>query len=49
MEVKAKAKFIRMSPIKMRLVTNLIKKLPVDKALDQLQFINKLAAGPVAK
>lgn len=49
MEVKAKAKFIRMSPIKMRLVTNLIKKLPVDKALDQLHFINKLAARPVAK
>jgi large subunit ribosomal protein L22 len=49
MEVKAKAKFIRTSPIKMLLVTNLIKKLPVDKALDQLQFINKLAAKPVAK
>ena len=49
MEVKAKVKFIRMSPIKMRLVTNLIKKMPVAKALDQLQFINKLAARPVAK
>lgn len=49
MEVKAKVKFIRMSPIKMRLVANLIKKLPVDKALDQLQFINKLAARPIAK
>ncbi|KKR91659.1 MAG: 50S ribosomal protein L22 [Parcubacteria group bacterium GW2011_GWC2_42_12] len=49
MEVKAKVKFIRMSPIKMRLVANLIKKLPVDKALDQLQFVNKLAARPIAK
>jgi len=49
MEVKAKIKFIRMSPTKIRLVANLIKKMPVDQALDQLQFINKLAARPVAK
>jgi len=47
MEVKAKAKFIRMSSTKMRLVANLIKKMPVNKALDQLQFINKLAARPI--
>lgn len=49
MEVKAKAKFIRMSPTKIRLVANLVQKMPVAKALDQLRFINKLAAGPVAK
>ncbi len=49
MEVKAKVKFIRMSSTKIRLVANLIKDMPVDKALDQLQFINKLAARPVAK
>ena len=49
MEVKAKAKFIRMSPTKIRLVANLVQKMPVDKALDQLRFINKLAAGPVTK
>lgn len=48
MEVKAKAKFIRMSPTKIRLVANLIKQLPVAKALDQLRFINKLAAEPLA-
>jgi large subunit ribosomal protein L22 len=48
MEVKAKAKFIKMSPAKIRLVANLIKKMPVEKALNQLQFINKLASGPVA-
>ena len=47
MEVKAKVKFIRMSPIKIRLVANLIKTMPVEKALDQLRFINKLASGPV--
>lgn len=49
MEVKAKVKFIRMSPTKIRLVANLIQKMPVEKALQQLQFINKLASGPVAK
>jgi len=49
MDVKAKAKFIRMSPTKVRLVANLIKKLPVGKALDQLKFTPKRAAGPVAK
>jgi len=48
MEVKAKAKFIRMSPTKIRLVANLIQKMPVEKALNQLRFINKLASGPVA-
>ena len=49
MDVKAKAKFIRMSPTKIQLVANLIQKMPVAKALDQLRFINKLASGPVAK
>jgi large subunit ribosomal protein L22 len=48
MEVKAKLKFLRMSPTKIRLVANLITKMPVEKALNQLQFINKLASGPVA-
>ena len=49
MEVKAKVKFIRMSPTKIRLVANLIQKMPVEKALNQLRFINKLAGGPIAK
>lgn len=49
MEVKAKAKFIRMSPTKIRLVTNLIKKMSAAEALNQLKFINKLASRPVAK
>jgi len=48
MEVKAKVKFIKMSPTKIRLVANLIQKMPVEKALNQLRFINKLASGPVA-
>lgn len=49
MEVKAKAKFIKMSPTKIRLVANLIKKMPVEKALNQLMFINKIAGVPVKK
>jgi large subunit ribosomal protein L22 len=49
MEVKASLKHLRMSPRKIRLVIDVIRKMPVDTALDQLRFINKLAAEPVAK
>lgn len=49
MEAKAKAKFIRMSPKKVRLVANLLKGLPVQKALVQLEFVNKWAKEPIAK
>ena len=49
MEVKASLKHLRMSPRKVRLVIDVIRKMPVEAALDQLKFINKLAAEPVAK
>lgn len=49
MEIKAKAKYIRMSPRKVRLLTNLVKGKTVNAALDQLQFAGKLAALPVKK
>jgi large subunit ribosomal protein L22 len=49
MEVTAKAKNIRMSARKVRLVINLVRGAQVDKALDQLKFINKLAVKPVVK
>lgn len=49
MEVKAKAKFIKTSPKKVRLVANLIRGLDVDKAGIQLQFSNKNAATPLSK
>jgi large subunit ribosomal protein L22 len=49
MEVKASLKHLRMSPRKARLVIDVIRKMPVDTALDQLRFINKLAASPIAK
>lgn len=38
-----------MSPRKVRLVTNVIKGLPVDRATDQLEQVNKAAARPVLK
>lgn len=49
MEVKAKARFIRMSPRKVRLVLDLVRGLSVDEALTQLRFLNKGAALPVYK
>lgn len=49
MEVKAKAKFIRMSPRKLRLVVDLVRGRSVEEARAQLQVLNKLAAEPVLK
>lgn len=49
MEVKAKAKHIRMSPRKVRLVVNLVRGLEIEQALDQLTFNKKLAVKPLIK
>ena len=49
MEVEARAKFIRMSPRKVRLVVDLVRGLKVQDALNQLKFLNKDAATPVYK
>jgi large subunit ribosomal protein L22 len=49
MEVKASLKYLRMSPRKIRLVIDVIRKMPVETALDQLRFINKKAAEPIVK
>jgi len=49
MEVKANLKHLRMSAQKVRLVVDVIRRMPVETALDQLKFINKLATGPVTK
>lgn len=49
MEVKASLKHLRMSPRKVRLVIDVIRRMPVLAALDQLRFINKLAANPIIK
>lgn len=48
-EVKAFARYIHVSPRKLRLVAALVKKSPVDVALEQLQFSSKNAALPLAK
>jgi len=47
MEVKAKIKYIKMSPRKVRLVADIIRGLEVSKALDQLNFINKKATKTI--
>lgn len=49
MEVKASARYIRISPRKVRLVASLIRGLKIKPALAQLQFVGKLAATPVRK
>ncbi|MDG1949905.1 MAG: 50S ribosomal protein L22 [bacterium] len=49
MEVKAKARYIRMSPRKVRLVVDLIRGLDVQGAQAQLSFSKKAAAEPVLK
>lgn len=49
MEVKAYAKLIRMSPYKIRLVTDLVRGMDVKEAMDTLAFLNKVAAKPVRK
>jgi len=49
METKASLNHLRMSARKVRLVIDVIRKMPIDQALAQLQFLNKLAAEPVKK
>lgn len=48
-EVKAFARYIHVSPRKLRLVADLVRKTPVDVALEQLRFSSKHAALPLTK
>lgn len=48
-EAKAILKYIHLSPQKGRLVADMIRGLPVARALDILQFSTKKAAHPVRK
>lgn len=48
MQVKAQLNNLRVAPRKVRLVANLVKGMKVDAALDQLRFLNKKSAEPVA-
>ncbi len=47
--VRAEAKYVRMSPQKVRLVCDLVKGTSVDEALGILKLTPKAAAVPVAK
>ncbi len=49
MEIKASLNHLRMSPRKARLVLDVVREMPIEKALEQLQFLNKLAAEPIKK
>ena len=49
MQVKAVSKYIRISPQKARLVIDQIRGLPVNRALELLQFSPKKAAKPIKK
>lgn len=49
MEVRAHLRFLRIAPRKVRLVVNLVRGLPVDQAIDQLNVLQKRSALPVLK
>jgi len=49
MEVRAVTRYVRISPRKARLVTELIKGKPVEEALTMLRFVPKKAARLVDK
>jgi large subunit ribosomal protein L22 len=49
LEARATARFVPMSPQKVRLVIDLVRGLPVNEAMDILRFTNKAAAKPVYK
>jgi len=49
MQVKAKAKYIRISPRKARLVVDVVRGLDLQDAFNRLTLLNKKAVGPVEK
>lgn len=49
MHVQAKARGVRISPRKVRLVVDLVRGMSAASALEQLRFMNKAAATPVFK
>ena len=49
MEAKALARFIRMSPRKVRLVVDLVRGKPVEEAINLLHFTPKRSSQPVEK
>jgi large subunit ribosomal protein L22 len=49
MQVKSISKYVRLSPQKARLVADQIRRLPVERALEVLQFSSKKGALPIRK
>jgi len=49
MEVKAVAKYVRISPQKLRKVAHVVKGQPVEKGLNMLTFMPQKAAGLIEK
>lgn len=49
MQARAVLRGIRISPIKVRLVCDVVRGMPVDKALSTLQYMPQKAAGEVAR
>jgi large subunit ribosomal protein L22 len=49
MEVKAVARYVRISPQKVRMLADAIKGKPVDKALNMLRFMPQKSAGIIEK
>ncbi|MCH7492455.1 50S ribosomal protein L22 [Patescibacteria group bacterium] len=49
MEVNAKLRYLKIAPRKVRLVIDVVRGMPVEKAEYQLQFLNKGATLPVLK
>lgn len=45
----ARARYVRMSPMKVRRVVDLVRGMPVGQAASVLEFAQQKAAGPVAK
>ena len=48
-QVRAVAKYIPMSPRKVRLVVDLVRGMRADQALEMLKFVSKAASVPVRK
>lgn len=49
MKVQARAKYVRQSPYKVRLVLDLVRGMPVEQALATLDFTNRRAAPTIKK
>lgn len=47
MEVKAIARYVRISPLKVRLVMDVVRGMPVDRALSTLQYMPQKAAREI--